>query len=149
MVLLVRMDTGLGAETSSSWDALVLSTQHTTTTHHARAQQHMLSSLHFLGGHLGLLQRLMQLQYVHIPVPTVPIHVDTWNIIKPMDLPLIRKKFNHVYDHSLLSLLACTSSYVTAETGDSDVDGALISLKGTTVQDATTCQRCHSEEEKA
>jgi hypothetical protein len=29
-----------------------------------------------------LLQWLMQLLYVQISVPTVPIHVDTWNTIK-------------------------------------------------------------------
>jgi hypothetical protein len=44
MVLFVRMDTGLGAETSSSWDRLVFSTQHNITCH-AHAQWH---ALHFV-----------------------------------------------------------------------------------------------------
>lgn len=73
MVLFVRMDTGLGAETSSSWERLVLSTQHNITTHHAYA---------LVRGHLGLLQSLTQGTNVQIESSTVPIHANIWKSIK-------------------------------------------------------------------
>ena len=73
MVLFVRMDTGLGAETSSSWERLVLSTQHNITTDHAYA---------LVTGHLGLLQSLTQGTNVQTESSTVPIHANISKNIK-------------------------------------------------------------------
>jgi hypothetical protein len=73
MVLFVRMDTGLGAETSSSWERLVLSTQHNITTHHAYA---------LVRGHFDLLQLLTQSTNVQMESSTVPVHANIWKHIK-------------------------------------------------------------------
>jgi len=94
MVLFVRMDTGLGAETSSSWERLVLSTQHNITTHHAYA---------LVRGHLGLLQSLTQGTNVQIESSTVPIHANIWKSIKSRVLQrttcycLVNKNLNIIH----------------------------------------------------
>jgi len=72
MVLFVRMDTGLGAETSSSWERLVLSTQHNITTHHAYA---------LVRGHL-VLQSLTLGTNVQTESSAVPIHANIWKNTK-------------------------------------------------------------------
>jgi hypothetical protein len=73
MVLFVRMDTGLGAETSSSWERLVLSTQHNITTNHAYA---------LVRGHLDLLQSLTQRENVPLELSIVPVHANIWKNIE-------------------------------------------------------------------